>query len=155
MTEKTPAEKMKALSKKNKKANVNKEELQKKSEHVNLDELKRDRELEQKAIDEVAKKLSKRILSGPQNELKKEIETRVKKIKLAEIIDRVLQKKECPWLKNDNWDCSKSGCVKNGKPECRTVDFINCPAVNHYFKNQMASKMMARVRKLEKGGGRN
>ncbi|MDZ7611540.1 MAG: hypothetical protein U5L10_02150 [Candidatus Moranbacteria bacterium] len=152
MRKKTVAEKTKELGKESKQKPLKNKDAEK-DLRITIEELKKDKELEQKVIDAVTTRLAKKILSGPQKELEKEIEKRAKNIKLAEIIDRVLERKECPWLKNDNWDCSKSGCKKDGGPECRTIDFVNCPAVNHYFKNQITSKMMAWKKKMEKGDG--
>jgi hypothetical protein len=76
---------------------------------------------------------------------------KIVKIELKKVIDHLLQKKECPWLRvtDEEWDCGKSGCVKGGSQHCKTIDFINCPAISHYFKHQITWKLSAKVRQAQ------
>ena len=74
---------------------------------------------------------------------------RIVDISLAQMVNLALEKKHCPWLNvpDEKWDCGKSGCVKGGEAHCKTIEFINCPAINHYFKNQISMKLAVKMKK--------
>ena len=86
--------------------------------------------------------------------LEEDIFETAKNMKLTEIIDRLLEKKHCTMLtKTDKeWDCGKSGCVKDGEDFCRNINFLNdCPAFANYCNHQMImkSRLKKKVAKKE------
>lgn len=56
---------------------------------------------------------------------------------------------ECPLLKNEKWDCSKSDCKKGGEPFCTNAGHFRCPAFNKHFMYLLQKKIVKLMRPME------
>ncbi len=93
--------------------------------------------------DLAAEKIAARILKGiPLEEISEELIEKCIDVDIKKILDHILDKKTCPMLTRDDskWDCLKSNCKKGEETFCRTIDFLNCPAMNNYFNHEMVMK---------------
>lgn len=97
----------------------------------------------EKALNLAAEKIACKILkNNPLKDMEKELVRKCIEIPLTQIIDRLLEKKKCPMLTktDEEWDCLKSGCHKGEETYCKSIDFLNCPAINNYFNHEMIMK---------------
>ncbi len=103
---------------------------------------------EEKSLTNIEKEAARQIVKKCCKDMYARLAKRIKNISLAEMINEILQGKECPWVNmaDEKWDCSKTeGCVKGESSRCFCADFVNCPAINHYFKNQIVSKLLRKM----------
>jgi|GEM_PF-6225080 len=103
---------------------------------------------QEKSLTKIEKEAARQLMKKHHKELGVRLAKRIKNIPLAEMTNELLQGKRCPWVDVDDekWDCAKTdGCVKGESSQCFCSDFVNCPAINQYFKNQLVSKLMRKM----------